>query len=386
MLCVSQTYILHLLMAETVTEKDTGSEPHSMGEIAERTNQRILETSDILRSHFKEVLEHEHQLRERMRVTQAIIDEGIKMLDRLRQLLIEKGRLNKAEIEREVGVIRQERDMSLYQEDFQPIRSFYENINTRIDAETAEHPDEMTGHRLRKLELQLLSTMDLGQYVQRHFSHELQELLSHPYDPKKHNELKNAVFNHILENASLTEEENETLRHRVRDLFDFIRLAAGKSTDQMLPASAVYGILGRVPSQDDMNRIFEGDMERLKNLPTGSVRVSFATGSIDFYHEQGQAVPAAINERLKSPIPSRILFVHFRPDSDIRTVLEEMGDDQIMEAERCTDGSCVKVAGVSGTKDIKILKKPDEMTKEDLIAAPMRHLRHDLRFYQEPGT
>lgn len=339
----------------------------------------------MLRAEFEQVLQHEHRLRNLQQALQRIVAEGTSSLDRMRRLFIEKRGLPEAQINAEVAEIRSDRDRSLFIEDFGSIRSFYEEIESRMIQQGGTVVG-MTDHDQRMAEIQEIQTLDIGAYVETNFHTELNTILNAPYNAATHNAFKDIVLAHILEkNSSMSPEDKMTVKNRLRNFFDVLRLAEGKEGNLSIAPEAIYGILGRVPSAEKMQEIFDGKMDAIQALPTGSIRVSFSDRSIDFYHQENAALPAAITGRMKEKIPYRILLVHYRPNADVTTLIEKMGDGQILEGELYEGKGSAKVTGLTGTPDCTVENLPAGVTKEAFLKEPMRYVKHDLAFSAGKG-
>jgi hypothetical protein len=367
-------------MADTPEKSADTMPPLSLGEAAQQVRHRIESSTDILRGEFRAVLEQEMYVRKLMRALQTIVTEGTRSLNRIRELLIQKRGLPEKDINAEVAAIRSDRDQSLFTEDFSSVRDFYDKVEGKIVAAEGLKSG-MTDHEQRRMAAEEMSNLDIGAYVQTHFADVFLSLLGRPYNSAEHDAFKQQVLKHILEKHTLTEPQQEaTLRHRIRNFFDDLRLLAGKKGDLAITPAVIYGILGRVLSKDEMQQVFEGDLHSIEVLPSGRMRISFADDNVEFYHEEHAPVPEEIRKRIDGEIPFRILFVHFRPEDDVRLLFHKMSDGQIMEAEFCNGEGCVKVRGKSGTEDFDVENLPQGVSKEKFAATPMKYLKHDLRF------
>jgi len=369
------------LLAPDASSEKPSQRPTSFGGYAEMARTKILSEEKSFALQFHDAMHENERLLGILKGLQEVMKECIRYLDNGRIALTQKFGLSEEKVAKKMAAKRKERDKDLLIEDFDQVRKFYDEVAQRLE-EKGENTNGVTEYKRRLIAKGELYKKPFGAYIKDHFDKEIDHLLDSPYDKAAHNALVRKIENAMLGDPSVPDTDKGLgLKMKIRGAFDEFDLYEAEKGTLPLSKDAVYGMLGRVLSREDMMRVFIGDLALLRDLPDGSVSVSFADRNVVFYHKKGQQVPNEIVELMSSKeMPMHILLTRYRTDDDVRKLFIDMSDGQILEGRMCDGDQCVTIKGRSDSSDIDIDSLPDSVKKEEFMDSPMKYLKHDLLF------
>lgn len=240
----------------------------------------------------------------------------------------------------------------------------------------------MTANEWIAMSKTYLATIDLTTsapgYVMANFSNEVVELLKKPYVATEHTALRTAILNKITADKIPVDYVMTT---ELDGFFWTLKNLSGMlNATNLLSEDAIEGMIGKVLSDGEMDTLFNsGDVEVIKNLESGSVKIQFLDSEHVFYHTKGtDDVPAAVKAILTdATMPRRILFTHYRTDADVLTLFKDMSVGETLTIDRMDVPGSIVIEGLDGD-EFNVIINPAGVTKDQFVAAPMQYLDHEF--------
>jgi len=267
------------------------------------------------------------------------------------------------------------------------IEQVLENIRAKAGTNTA-----LTANGLLLAAKDDLKTIDIGDpatpYIEAHFADTVSELLKKPYVEADHNALKQQIMNEIRADASFPGDKL-LIGDAIEGYMDTLRAWSGhigKGTDLFSP-QAVDGLIGKVLTEPEARDVFAGNLDVIRNLPSGSVKLHFADSAQTFYHTEGaDDMPAPIKALFTDAgFPRRLTFLHYRTDEAVRNVIKDMSIDEKLVVQRKDMPGSITIEGLEGD-DCVITVVPPNLTKAEVLATPMKYLDHEFDLPEQVVT
>lgn len=371
-----------------------GSLPHSLTEAAPNVTRHIADEQKGFRNQIEAVLIGKEAVHVMETETQRIVGEGLHDIEEFMEWMVEHGGQQREKAVSQLFSQEQKRESELFTIEFAAVAAFFRSM-TELLEESVQSREGVTSFERHSRVREKLSKMPKGDVIMKQFGDDMLALVSKPYNEAEHDALRARVLAYTSGLGSKTGEP-VIKTEEVRNMFVLLAVALNPEKMELFTAASIHGLIGRVLPEDKMKAVFGGDPKPIEDLPAGGIRLAFADGEISFYHEgPGSTVPDAVKKKMdpaKDPaaksvqIPRKILFVHYHTDDDMRELIHDMSDGEVIVANRRgVDGKTVEFEGMStGPSDpkelpqCKLADSSSDINQKDLIAKPMKYISNDF--------
>lgn len=352
--------------------------PRSVNEVAEQAVEQVDALKYSFNEQFHEVMRKLDEIALYSKGMNDVAGAMKQIRDKLFEIGISLGKTEEsAQIEREEAAL--EDGVDLFNK-FSQFRGFLRTSADNLKKTAASMKDaERTDFETRTRITEGLRATTPGMYLLEHFEDDLHALLDESYNPAAHDAFKAKVLQTFKNDESVSATDKVFGELMMSSLINSLRLVENLKGNSHLSAASIDGMIGHVPSEEDMQRLFDRDFEYIQSLPAGSIRLKFMGNVIDFYHEESEPVPSDIAQKIKDDkLP--VIDVHYRTDADVAILLADMSKGEFLRGKMCNGGDCVEIEGQTKSPDVDLHQAPAGLDKKEFLARPMKYLSHDIVF------
>ncbi len=338
----------------------------------------ISDASASFTDQFHEVMRHIEQLKLRDAKLKILMGMMNKTRERFHEILRKSGKP-----EEEVAGIKAENLLFdggiLLKTKFAESRNYIRTSKQRLQ-QISETTDPQTDFEMRKMIVSVLQENPYGAYILQHFSDELHALLDAPYNETAQKNFEEKVIAKYKADGNIPPADKDVADVAFMSLMHSLKDVENLKGNSHLSAASIDGMLGSVLEEESMQKLFDGQLEIVQNLPAASIRLVVADQTFDFYHAEKQPIPADILKVINGKPRLPIVHVHYRTDADVAILIADMSKEEFLRGKTCKGGECILLEGQTKSPDFDVLQAPAGFNKEAFLKQPMKDLSHDIVF------
>lgn len=361
----------------------------SIEQYVEQVRQALLDEREKYRGRLAFALLVERELNGARVRLQGFIESAEEKVDALKLALIEMG-VSPEEVEGRLRHRRHESDGKQFRRSCEPYRDLHDNVLQKL---LTERPDGMSIEDMITF-VQRTDSLP-NNWIVNEYPEDINQLIC--TDPSEVAGLSAALEEKICARFNDNPDEpipegfdESVFKDQVRQSIVDIRTTCGGHRHNLLPLPpmTLYGLLGRVPSAQEMLRVFDGEGNKrgyeflgdLEGLDPehGSIQVTVGAQLVDRY-----GLEALITEiRPHVDAGARIVSVHFRTDDNVSNLLKHMQGGNTLLGKARQGGTGVEVHATD-TEAVEVCGLPEDVTSEEFLARPMFYLAHEFDVVNE---